>query len=118
MQIDVGNRGDGNAANDIVYLRTSDNRIWTWTQTAWRNTGGWLTSIAAGDGQVFGQAADGQLWRYRPGSGWMASGGGSGDDHLALANIGDKSAGTDLVFLLSATKSLDYWDQFAWKSGG
>ena len=48
----------------------------------------------------------------------MASGGGSGDDHLALANIGDKSAGTDLVFLLSATKSLDYWDQFAWKSGG
>ena len=67
---------------------------------------------------MFGQAADGLLWRYRSGSGWIGSGGGSGDDHLALANLGDKSAASDLVFLLSATKSVDYWDQFTWKTGG
>jgi hypothetical protein len=120
VQIDVGNKGDGNPANDIVYLRAADNRIWMWTQTAWTYTGRALSNMVAGDGQLFGQASDGQVWRYRPASGpvsgWTASGGGFNDDHLVLANNGDESAGTDVVFLLAPDQSIDWWDQLTWKN--
>jgi PAS domain-containing protein len=114
--IDIANRGDGDPANDVVFLRSADGRIWDWNQHAWNFTGGWLDTIRAGDDQVFGIGFDGQLWRYRIGVGWTASGGyGVAID---VANIGDGDATNDVVFLRNADNQLWTWNRAAWQFTG
>src|SRR5262249_58736328 len=64
-EIVVGSVGDNNPANDVVFLKSVDSRIWVWTQSAWSFTRGYLKTIVAGDNQVFGIGWDNQVWRYR-----------------------------------------------------
>ena len=101
--------GDANPANDLVFLRTSDNTIWLWTQTTWANLGQQLTTLRAGDDQVFGLDANDELKRYRAANpaGWTASGFMGGT--LAVNSVLDGTASDDVAFLLLADGSVKTW---------
>lgn len=115
-EIAIGTVGDGNSANDVVFLRSTDNRIWVWTQTSWSFTGGWLPRMTAGDDQIFSIGLDGQLWRFHVRDGWSASGGyGVG---FTLGNLGDGTGSNDLVFLKSADNRIWLWNQRSWSFTG
>src|SRR5207244_3097848 len=108
----VGNTGDTVVSNDIVFLRAADGQVWVWNQATWTFSGGWLPSLVAGDGQVFGIGYDGQLWRYRAGAGWTASGGYG--VQIDVANDGDTQPGNDIVFLRGADSRVWMWTGTSW----
>jgi dipeptidyl aminopeptidase/acylaminoacyl peptidase len=117
--IDVGNVGDANPSNDIVFLLSADSRLWTWDQHAWKFTGGWLPSVTAGDNQAFAIGYDGQLWRYRvagANAGWTKSGGWGAA--ITLANTGDGDPSNDIVFLHSVDQRVWMWTQNTWTFTG
>lgn len=116
VDIDVGNTGDGDAANDLVFVRGTDSAVWVWNQASWRFSGGWLPSITAGDNQVFGIGFDDQLWHFHVTRGWTASGGYGVD--IAVGNTGDADAANDLLFLRSGDGGIWLWNQQSWTFSG
>lgn len=112
VHIEVGGVGDGNAANDIVFMHSADSRVWTWDQVSWNFSGGWLPSFQAGDGQIFGLGFDGQLWRYSLASGWVATGGWGVE--IAVGNLGDGDGASDVVYMRSADSRIWFWGGGGW----
>src|SRR5262249_2905510 len=64
-----------------------------------------LTTLTAGDGQVFGLDAQNTLWRYQPGNGsWISAG--TTAVSFVVANLGDGLSSTDLVYFLTSDNRL------------
>src|SRR5262249_13954847 len=99
-EIVVGNIGDSNPDNDLVWLRGGDNNMWLWTQTGWSNLHSKLTAMAAGDYQIFGLDPNGQLIRFLTGvgGGWKASG--FTGTKVGVSNAMDDFAADDFAMLL------------------
>ncbi len=111
-QLAVTNVGDGNSANDIVFVRDFDGRVSYWNQNFWVATGGWLNSISAGDSQIFGLGFDKRVWRFTIGKGWKALG--RRGQALVVSRIGDGRAGNDVVFLQGLDYRVWVWNQTSW----
>src|SRR5262245_38712795 len=69
-----------------------------------------LTTLTAGDGQVFGLDAQNTLWRYQPGNNsWISAG--TTAVKFVVANLGDGLSSTDLVYFLTSDNRLGVWNQ-------
>lgn len=114
----LGNLGDGNPINDVVFLQGGDGAVWTWDQSRWEFTGGWLKSFVGADNLLFGIGQDDQLWRYRvgfAGARWTATSGYG--VAIVVANVGDQDS-KDIVFLQAADGTMWTWDQRSWTVTG
>jgi Tectonin domain len=105
--------GTDSANRDEVWLRTSTNQVWRYDAGSWSNTGGVLSSITAGHGEVFGLGSTGKMCYYKDGSGWVNTNG-----YGSSIVVGTDSANHDEVWLRTSTGQIWlYYDVLSQKSG-
>jgi hypothetical protein len=77
--------------------------------TSWTDTGGHLTSIAAGQGEVFGIAADQSIWICSDAGSWTNTGG-----HGQSIAVGTDGSGHDEMWVVGGDYSIWRYDQGSW----
>src|SRR5262249_12467023 len=104
--ISVGTDGNG---YDEVYLQASDNRIYRFDRGTWTDTKGYLATIQAGHGEVFGLTSTGNFYAYGNQAGWSNQ---LGCGFRSLS-VGTDRDGSDEVWLHRKDGSTWRYDQGA-----
>jgi hypothetical protein len=95
--------------NQEVWLRGGDSSVWRYDQGQWFFTGGYLKSIDAGFGEVFGLAYNNQVWVYNDGASWIPTGG-----YVQSISVGLDLHRNDELWALAGNNGVWRYDQGQW----
>jgi hypothetical protein len=94
---------------DELWVRAGDNGVWRYDQGQWGFTGGYLKTIAAGHGEVFGLDGGSGVWVYRDAGGWTNTQG-----HALSVSLGTDGRGRDELWVVGLDQGVWRYDQGQW----
>jgi hypothetical protein len=98
---------------DVLWIRDNTNAVWRYEQGSWFFTGGYLTTIRAGRGEVFGLDSANAIWVFNDFSGWSFTNGYGID-----LSVGVDASGQDELWIRDGNNGVWRYQQGSWTFTG
>ena len=105
--------GQDDAGHNELWLLSADNAVWRYNQGQWSFTGGYLSSIVAGYGEVFGLDDQGEVWALIDGVGWQPTYG-----YARTLTLGTDSRGYDELWTQAYDGEVWRYEAGSWFATG